>query len=574
VSGPPVTAGQSEYARGFLRGALPIAAIVLLGIVAYKDALHGAFVFDDVQQIRENPVLRDLGNFFTRWDSYRAMPNRYVAYVTFALNYRLGQVDPAGYHAVNLGIHLLNALLVYALVVLSFRTPRLERSALAATSAPIAFVASALFVTHPIQTQAVTYVVQRLSSLATCFYLATLVLYVAWRLGREPGRWGRGRRVAAYSAAVLCAVAAMKTKEIAFTLPFVVALYELSFFSGSARERLRFLAPILATAVIIPLTLLNLHQPIGRVLSDVSDATRVQATVSRLDYLRTQVAVVASYLRLLVLPTGQNIDHDVPVARSLLEPRVAASLAVLLSIAALAAFLHRRARAGDPRRALDPAVRLVSFGIAWFFATLLVESSVIPIIDVMYEHRVYLPFIGFFVAVAIASAAAWRRLAPASSTRLTVLSGTLVALVLAAATVLRNDVWADDVSLWTDAAAKSPGKPRPHINLGTALAAAGDLGGAERELRRAVSLDPASAWARAQLAAVLLSEGRPAEAEPELREAIRLSPADPEAIFNLAMMLSRTGRAAEANTWFARFLDVAPPSYAAARRIARARVGH
>jgi tetratricopeptide (TPR) repeat protein len=316
--------------------------------------------------------------------------------------------------------------------------------------------------------------------------------------------------------------------------------------------------------------LLNLHKPIGEALSDMSAVTRVQATVSRLDYLTTQAAVVATYLRLLVFPVDQNLDHDFPIYRSFLAPRVAGSVALLLGLAALATYLYWRTAPGA-RRPLDPGARLISFGIAWFFVTLAVESSVIPIVDIIYEHRVYLPSVGLFAATATACALLLRGISRENPARATVLAGILVALLLAALTLERNAVWADGVSLWTDAAEKSPGKSRPHCNLGTALAAAARPGEAASELRRAVDIDPGSSYARAQLGAVLLTLGRPAEAEPELREAIRLQPKDPEAIFNLAMMLWNTRRSPESKVWFKRFLEVSPSSYVDARRIAAAR---
>jgi protein O-mannosyl-transferase len=151
-------------------------------------------------------------------------------------------------------------------------------------------------------------------------------------------------------------------------------------------------------------------------------------------------------------------------------------------------------------------------------------------------------------------------------------AGAVAGLLLAGATLWRNKVWWSDVALWTDAAGKSPGKSRPQLNLGTALAEAGRPGAALGPLGEAVRLDPRSSWARAQLGAVLVSLGRIGEGEAELREALRLKPDDPEALFNLAVVLQRTARAEEARGLFRRFLEVAPPGYGAARRFAAERV--
>jgi tetratricopeptide (TPR) repeat protein len=567
---PPATPPPDPPRPGPRRrpAAIAVGAVALLGVAAYANALGGAFVFDDLRVVRDNPLIRDLSNFLP--GRYADVPNRWVGYLSFALSYRVGGLAPWGFHLANALVHVANALLVYALVRLTFRTPRLRTSALAPSSGAIAFATAAIFVAHPLHTQAVAYVSQRFTSLATAFYLATVVLYARWRL-REAlvPRW---RSIAGAAAFVATALLAAYTKEIAFTLPFAVALYELSFLEGSARDRLLRLAPVLATLPAIPLgTLATTRAAATSLASRIAEGTRVETSLSRLDYLRTQLVVVVDYLRLLVFPAGQNVDHDVPIERSLLDLHVAASLALLAALAALAALLYRRtARPGGPG-ALDPAARLAAFGIAWFFLALLVESSVIPIADVMYEHRAYLPSVGILVAATTAIAAIARRLPRLDPGRATALAGGAAALVLAVATVARNGVWRNDVALWSDAARGSPRKARPALNLGTALAVSGraDLG--VPALRQAVALEPTSAYARAQLGVALLVVGRVPEGEAELREALRLSPDDPEVLYNLATWLWTSGRRDEAGLLFERFVRVAPAAYAQAKQVAAAR---
>jgi len=554
-----------------LRPLVPAAGVLLLGLFAYSNSLRGAFVFDDVRQIRDNPAIRDLGAFLAP-AGYRTVPNRFVAYVTFALNHRLGGLDVVGYHATNLAIHLAAALLLYALLVTAFRAPRLAGSALAGSSRAVGFAGAAVFVTHPLQSQAVSYVVQRLTSLAALLYLAALLLYLRFRLDQQAGAPERWSRRLAYGLALLAALLAVRTKEIAFTLPAAALLLEAALFGGPWRRRVPALLPFAALSLLIPATLLSLGKPAGELLSDVSRVTRVQAdAVSRFDYLCTEAAVVATYLRLLAWPAGLNIDHDYPTYRSPLDPPVTRALALHAGLLLLAAWLWRGS-APDARRPLDPAARLASAGILFFFLALLVESSVVPIVDVIFEHRVYLPSAGFWSAVAVGAALLLRRVAPARWPRLLAGGALGLALVLAGATLWRNKAWRSDVALWSDAAAKSPGKMRPQLNLGTALLESGRAPAALSHLRDAVRLDPSSAYARAQLGAALLTVGQVAEGEAELREVLRLAPDDPEALFNLATLLARTGRAGEARSHFARFLEVAPPGYAAARRVAEQRL--
>lgn len=540
-------------------------AIVALALLAYANAFGGAMVFDDLRQIRANPLVADLSAMAGA--GYSVLPTRWIAYLTFALNHRLGGFAPGGYHALNVAIHLGTALLLSALVRTTFRTPRLRESALAPRAGAVAFLAAALFVAHPIQTQAVTYIVQRITSLAALFYVAAVLLYARWRLASpEAGAVGRALR---YAAVLFLALLAVHTKEIAVTLPFAIALYELCFFAPGPRGRWLAILPLLAVAALVPLLRLPHGQPLGP--AGLALATRdVQSEVSRLDYLLSQGPVMVRYLLLLALPIGQSLDHDVPLYRSPLDPEVAGAGLALGSLMVLALALAWRTRAAAARP-LDPAARLAAFGIAWWFLTHAVESSIVPIADLMNEHRVYLPSVGAFTAAAVGITWLARRwVGSERASRTVIAAGIALGILLAGATLVRNTVWRNELTLWTDAVRKAPGKVRPTLNAGTALAQAGRHREAEGFLRRATLLDPSSAYAHAQLAAVLLTLRRPADAEPELREALRLSPSDVEATFNLGMLLYQSGRKVEAMEWFRRFLAIAPASYAGARKFAQA----
>ncbi len=562
-----MSAGDAGSAA--LRRALPVLALVLLTLFAYSNSLGGPFVFDDFHNIRDNAAIRDLGSFLGP-AGYRLQPNRFVGFATFALNHAVGGLRPAGYHAVNLAIHVTNALLVFALVLLALRAPALSTSRLVPLGTPLAFTAAAIFATHPLGTQAVTYVVQRLTSLATLFYLASVTLYLAWRLRREAtGRGGALR----YLGVLVLALLALRTKEIAFTLPAVLVLVELTLFPGAGWRRFLAVVPVAALALLVPLSLVDLHSAPLASLGAAEGVTRLKTGMGRLDYLRTQVVVVVEYLRLLAWPTGQSLDHDVPLERSFLAPHVLLRAALLLGLAALATALALRSAPGSRSRPLDPAWRLVALGIAWFLVTVLVESSVIPIVDLMYEHRAYLPSVGALVAASTTLALALQRLAPASAGRVLSLTGLGMALLLASATLARNAVWQSDVALWADAASKAPGKFRTVLNLGSALVAAGRLDEGAAVLRRAVELDPSSGTARVALGAALHRAGRAAEAEASYREALRLAPDDAQARFNLAELLWSQGRRAEAVPLYRQFLERTGPAESAVRGVAKARLG-
>jgi tetratricopeptide (TPR) repeat protein len=507
--------------RSIPRAVAPL-AVALVAAAGYLGALGGDFVFDDLRQVRDNPLIRDLGNYLGSWAGYRAMPNRYVGYLSFALSYGLSGPAPAAFRAANVALHVANALLVYALVALAFRTPRLASSALAPSARAPAFAAAAVFGAHPVETEAVTYVVQRLTSLAAFFSLACLCLYLRWRLaGRERGR-SRLARAASYIPILAAALLAMKTKESAFTLPFAAVLVEVALLDGPLRPRLVALAPLLGTLAVIPLTLLAAPD-----LPSLGDTEVTgQGALGPAAYLATQLTVLPAYLRLLAFPVGQSADHDHPVHRTLLDPAVALSFAFLLALFGIGVWLVRRGRGGGGR---DPALALVGLGILWFFATIAVESSVVPLADVMVERRAYLPSVGILVAAVTAAALFWQRASPARWAAGLSASATLLSLALAAATAARNAVWRDEVSLWADAARKAPRKPRPHLNLGVAWHERGRVDDAIRELRIAAELAPGLADAHVNLGVALGSKGMWEEARREMRIGARLrgAPAAP-----------------------------------------------
>jgi tetratricopeptide (TPR) repeat protein len=438
------------------------------------------FQFDDPRSITEVPFVRDIHQF----PNAATLP-RAVGFFTFALNYRLHGTDVVGYHIVNLIIHILNALLVYALILLSFRTPVLKGSSLQASAKLIALFSALLFAGHPIQTQAVTYIAQRFASLATLFYLASLVAYVRSRLAsmERPSRY---QSVVWYMASLISAVLAMKTKEIAFTLPVVIVLFEFLFFKGPMKKRVLVLLPLLFTMVIIPLTLLGTARPLDDMLSDISEATKVHTTGSRGEYLVTEFTVIVTYLRLLFFPANQNLDYDYPLFESFFTPEVVFSFLFLALILGTGAYLLYR------DRQLHGAGRLTAFGIFWFFITLSVESSIIPIADVIFEHRLYLPSVGFFLSGTSALFWGAERLEArwAKAERAVVIALATAVVVFTSLTFARNIVWQSEVSLWEDVIKKSPGKARGYNGLGLAYFNRGRYDKAIEAFARAIALHP------------------------------------------------------------------------------------
>jgi len=543
-----------------------ILLVLVLGVLVYSNTFSVPFVFDDGPSIVDNPEIRDTSRSLAAIAGYEFNARRAFGYFTFALNYHFGGLDVTGYHAVNLAIHIFVAMLVYALVRLTFRTPHLRESRIAPKADTVALLSSLLFIVHPVQTQAVTYVVQRLTSLATLFYLLSVVLYAVGRLriedggreteGGEGSNWRRG--LPWLAGAVLSAVLAMKTKEFSFTLPFAVALYEFSFFRGGWGRRLLYLLPLLLTLPIVPVSVLTAGESAGELLSDVSQQVRMQTDIAQLHYLFTQLRVIVTYLRLLVLPIHQNLDYDYPIYTTFFTPAVFLSFVLLASIFLLALYLYAiTAKVPGTRsspsliahlssRGADPSARVIGFGLLWFFLALSVESSFIPILDIIFEHRVYLPSIGVFAAAAAAFVLACDVVHIRARGKVAAVVVALIVLGLGAGTYKRNVVWGDAVSLWEDVSVKSPSKTRGYINLGAALGEAGQMEEAVAALSKAIQLGSDNPEPYISLGAVLGEAGRTDEAMKALSRAIRIRPDKLEAYVNLGAALASAGRREEA----------------------------
>ena len=576
----------------FKRTLSALLLIATAGFAVYSNTFQVPFVFDDNSSIVNNRTVRGIGSaIYAFQHDLGFVQNRIVVFLTFALNYQFGGLDVTGYHVVNLVVHMTSSLLVFALLRQTFLTPffaldgdefgftSVNRGTTSGFLAPQWFIplAGALFfAVHPVQTQAVTYIVQRLSSMAALFYLLALVLYVQARRFMQDAGEGRQRGaksiipvIACYIGSVLAAVLAMKSKEIAFTLPLAAVLYEIYFFRGTAKRKLLNVAPLLATLPIIPLTVLGYldfgidSQPAAEVHLGQDEQLKVGTSMSRLDYLFTQFRVIVTYLRIILLPVNQNLDYDYPLFTTFFTPSVMLSFLLLLLLAGVAVFLYllTRQNAASEGRKSDPLLRLVSFGILWFFLTLSVESSLIPIKDLVMEHRLYLPLFGAATSLTTIFYLLSGRLSNSVRRPFLFAGGAVLILALGVGAYQRNHVWGDPLRLWQDVVSKSPNKARAVNNLGQALEQNGRRGEAFEAFIKAVKLDPTYYKGYYNLADLYLVSNQPERALPLLQNAIRLNPDFTEAYVSLGASLMRAGKFREVASFLesnlARVADIA-----------------
>lgn len=464
---------------------LRLAIIAVFGALIYSNTFSSPFSFDDAANLQGNPVIQNLS-----LDGIKEalLSRRAFGLVTFQLNYFFAGWNVYWFHLTNLAIHLAAALALFHLLSLLLKTPYAARTACGELVVPLPFFAALLFVVHPVQTQAVTYIVQRFASLATLLYLFAMIAYLQARLSQEAsGRYFSCRAMIWFVLLLTSALLAFMTKEIAYTLPVAIIMTELLFFNFSWPKFFKVAAVALIAGVAIIGRLAG-GKSLDTVIAILDETTRVQTITSRSDYLFTQFRVIMTYIRLIFWPANQSIDYDYVLSHSLFEWRVMLSLLVLILIMAAAGWMIMQSKNSRPE------LRFAAFGILWFFVTLSIESSILPIIDLIFEHRVYLPSAGAFTTVAAGTLTLWSR--GGAVRQRTCLAVMTVTLLLAVTAWQRNSVWRSETSLWEDATRKNPNSARGWNNLGGAYIKEKDARSALKALTRSIELDPskADAW--------------------------------------------------------------------------------
>ncbi len=486
--------------------------IFLAPLFIYSDTFSYPFQFDDQWTIEQNRDIRDISDIPAIWSTN---PARFLTFFSLAVNYRLGGLDVYGYHVFNFAIHFINGLLVYwlsASLVMAGRRTGIPGLGLPESRAGIyslfpLFVAL-IFAVHPIQTQAVTYIWQRTTSLAAMFYILSMILYIKSSLAyqsRDDGSLTLSNRY--LTGSVIIAIAAMFTKQNCVTLPVAILLIEYFFICGSfraLREKAYRLSVFLPVMMIIPaLTALDKNSELNHI------GARGGNILSSYEYLLTQFDVVVMYLRLMMAPVGQCIDHDITVARSFADS--AGSFAILISLLGFSVWLFNRNR-------------MASFGIIFMFLALSVESSFFPLEDLSFEHRMYLPSVGLFISFAALLFAFFGKKAGYGSCKTLLAILLIISIPLAVIAKNRNYVSKSQKALWLDVVEKSPGKTRGHLNLGVFYISHGQIDKAEEQFKQAVEIDNESSYAHYHLGLVEEKRGDLNKALERYRKATRLDP--------------------------------------------------
>ena len=510
----------------------------ILGFGIYSNTLEMPFHFDDYTRIETNPYIRiselTYESLLKSAFNEKSSKSRPLGNITFALNYYFHQYDLKGYHIVNIVIHILTGIFLYFFILTILNLPSLKSKYTSPNL--IAFFAALLWLVHPLQTQSVTYIVQRLNSLSAMFYVLSFWFYLKGRIAvRRKTSW------LWFVNATLAWIFALGCKQTAAMLPFLIFIFEWYFFQDRKSDWLkRNLVYVLIILVLFGLVsfLYIGADPVKR-LSSIGDYSHKEFTI--LQRALTQPRVVIYYLSLIFFPhpARLNLDYDFPLSYSLINPvTTLISLGLIMGLLIFAVYLSRKER-------------LISFCILWFLGNLVIESSVIPV-AIIFEHRNYLP--SMFVCLILVILA--YRFVQLEWLRLVIFS--IIVIILSFWTYQRNQVWENDITLWSDVVEKSPNKARPHFNLGTALAKSDRIEDAIPHYLKALEINPNKAQFYVNLGDAMEKQGKPDKAFEHYKTALTLKPNLAEAHNNMGALLAKKGRTDEAIGFYINAIEIKP----------------
>jgi len=473
-----------------------IITIVILGISLYVHTLSFPFVFDDRVYLLRNPVWRGFGYYddllniskFAQLDEMLGIDHdaittfalRVVAYLTFSLNYFLGGLKPDGYRAVNIVIHIFNSAILYLLLRKLLRILGEKHEVDCFTARLIPTATALIFLVHPLQTESAIYIIQRFTSLAASFYLLSLFLYLS-SINCVKHRQAFWLKLASF----VTLTVGMLSKETLFTLPLLLLVMELIIRGTPFKLAVKRALPYFLFLPIIPSMIVIIEAAQSNSSISLLDAQHVvnYNNIPALHYFISQLCVITTYLRMILLPYGQNIDPDYPLYTSFFHAEVVLAMIVLLAIISLAMGLFRcEQKTGHGK--------LILFGTSWFFITIAISSSIIPLPSLMAEHRTYLASIGAILAIICGVDLLRTKLNYGQCKQVMVIGMIIWGSAFYTLAYIRSNIWSSRISLWHDSVSKSPGKWRPAANLGAAYLDKGQNILAAEYLEKAVMLNP------------------------------------------------------------------------------------
>jgi len=455
--------------------------LTVLAILLYGHTLHSPWQLDDYKNIVQNPKihmnridLSSIKNSFYGTPSSSERLDRPIAYFSFALNWWLDKSNVKGYHIVNITIHLLTSFLLFCTILLLFQTPNGKTNGQDDVYS-VALLSATLWMIHPIQIQAVTYIVQRMAELAAFFSIIGIYCYVKARLTKETLQ-----KTVCYGGCGIAFILGIGSKSNAFLLPFSLILIEFTFFQDLGRKRTQKLAILLFSGCIVLIATAGVLLFMNGRVSSIVDAYAIRP-FAIWERLMTQPRVLLFYLSQIFYPVASrfSVVHDVIPSTSLITPWT--TLPCILAILGAVCFAIR----GLTR------LPILSFAILFFLGNHLIESSIIPL-EMVFEHRNYLPSLFLFLPVSLAIVKCFEFYRSNQKTTMFWFMWSSVCVVLMGiglSTYLRNTQWQSIPTLWKDAMKKAPQSARPLQTLGWYYGGIGKVNTAIALYKRSLKLN-------------------------------------------------------------------------------------
>ena len=479
---------------------LPLLLFILWGLLLYSNSVNVPFYFDDLNNIENNSPIQI--NSLSVKNLYDAaikshIPTRPVSNITLAINYYFNQLYVQEYHFINIAIHILNGFLLYTLITSILTSTALK--GLYRQPNLIALCCALLWFSHPVNTQSVTYIIQRMNSLSAMFFLLAFILYIKARHSLS-----KSNQLLFFVGSVFVWLLALGSKENAVMLPFFIFLYEWYFINGLdpswLKRHVPYVLGILSLFVIIALVYIGAN-PIEHILAGYKGRD-----FTLLERLLTQPRVILHYISLLLYPHPDRLtlDYDFQLSHSLTAPP-SPLLSIFFLISLFLVAIHTAKKH-----------RLVSFSLLWFLGNLFIESSFIPL-EIIYEHRTYVPYMLLpLIPLHLFNRYLHYKYVGA-------IIGCII-LIFGYWTIERNSVWGDPESFWMDNVAKSQCKPRPYNELGLVLLKKNQAEKAAAHFRKSLEIDPDFGDGHINAGIVHATKGELDKAVIHFSKAVRLKP--------------------------------------------------
>jgi tetratricopeptide (TPR) repeat protein len=560
-------------------------SIIILSI--YSNTFHASWHFDDLPNILENERLH-LTEF--SWENIektffsrpRVGVYRPVACLSFALNYYFGRDNVFGYHIVNLSIHLLTAYFLFLFIYHTLNLPSLRERKVRDVYF-VALLSAVFWAINPIQTQAVTYIVQRMASMSGMFYIMSMYFYVKGRRANQ-----NQARIIFFVLCGMSGLLAFGSKQNAIVLPASLFLYDFFLIQGISKENGRKNLTVFLVAALLIVGIGVIYFAFSEAkLSEYFNLYHTRP-FTLWERLITQPRIMIFYISLILYPmsTRLSLDHDIALSHSLFDPPTTILAIILVLAIVLGAILISKRRP------------LISFSILFFFLNHMVESSILPL-ELIFEHRNYVPSMLLFVPIVIGLFHAISYFSDKRSMQVIVTVSIILVLIGEGhATFMRNFTWKTDESLWIDVIEKYPHSRRAHhnlakyyfdhnqeekaidgykkaleleaihstdeksrtaLNLGFISYQRGELEKAKSYYLQALTIDPCTPGANNNLAVILsMTTKDQEEVFNLLKKAIECGPQSTQAHCNMGLLFIKTGKLDRGIAFLEKALEMAP----------------